>query len=152
MGRASPRGLALALLLTLRDQKVNLPKATFLISPWLDLKGTGESMTKNDGRDIWFTKKHIDLWATWYVGNADRMNPYISPVYGDLKNLCPIIVFSGDQEVLFDDSTRLAKANSNIDLYIGKDMHHGWMISFAFLKDAKRAWEVLKKFLQDKIA
>ncbi|MCK4258143.1 MAG: alpha/beta hydrolase fold domain-containing protein [Halanaerobiales bacterium] len=43
VGESAGGGLCLATLLALRDQEIPLPVAAVAISPWTDLKCTGES-------------------------------------------------------------------------------------------------------------
>ena len=51
-GDSAGGGLALALLLSLRDAGTPLPAAAVCISPWTDLSLSGESMTANARKDV----------------------------------------------------------------------------------------------------
>ena len=62
-----------------------MPQGSILLSPWTDLTVSGASVDGNVGKDLWFTRKHLETWASYYVGDADRHSPYVSPVFADLS-------------------------------------------------------------------
>ena len=78
-------GLSLSLLVRLRDLGLAMPQGSILLSPWTDLTVSGASVDGNVGKDLWFTRKHLETWASYYVGDADRHSPYVSPVFADLS-------------------------------------------------------------------
>ncbi len=85
-GDSAGGGLALALMLRLRDLNLLLPARAALFSPWTDLAATGGSMRTNTRRDAMFEGSGVAdsaAWvadsAAWYVGGADLRDPLISP-------------------------------------------------------------------------
>jgi monoterpene epsilon-lactone hydrolase len=90
-GDSAGGGLCLATLLALKDQDIPLPAAAVAISPWTDLKCTGASYRSN-------ARKCLSPEGTWtafskhYVGDHDPGLPWISPLYGNLRGLPPIIL------------------------------------------------------------
>lgn len=106
-GDSAGGGLAAATLMSLRDQGDPLPKAAVLLSPWTDLVGSGESVTTKAEADPWLTQDSLQLLANMYLGEVDPRHPLVSPVYGDLRGLPPVLVHVGSDEILLDDSTRL---------------------------------------------
>ncbi|MBI3555409.1 MAG: alpha/beta hydrolase fold domain-containing protein [Deltaproteobacteria bacterium] len=150
-GDSAGGGLTLALLLRLRDEKKRLPPRAFCVSPWTDMIGTGASMRTNHGRDAWLTKKHIDTWAPWYYGSHEPRTPYLSPVFGNFLGLPPLLLFVGDQEVLLDDSVRVAEiaraAGVPVQLNIGPGMQHDWLLLLPWLKESQKAMSELAKFV-----
>jgi acetyl esterase/lipase len=44
-----------------------------------------------------------------YAAGHDVHEPYISPLYGDLFGLPPILIHVGDHEILRDDATRFVE-------------------------------------------
>ena len=83
-------GLALALLIALRDGGDRLPAAAALFSPWTDLAGTGESLVTNDRKDAMFHARDVARVAELYLGDADPRTPLASPLYADLQGLPPL--------------------------------------------------------------
>ncbi len=154
-GDSAGGGLALATLLKMRDQNQNLPDRVFCISPWADLQGTGRSLDYNDRNDVWLSRKHLTKWAPWYHTSNDPKLPYLSPVYGNLKNCPPILLMAGDQEVLLDDSTRLyeigLRDGCRATLHIGRGMHHDWFLSLPWLSESKKALSVLYGFVRSEV-
>lgn len=106
-GDSAGGGLALAMLLSLRDAGDQLPAATVLFSPWTDLAGTGESLRTNDRRDAMFPGQGMERAVAPYLAGTDPKHPLASPLYADLAGLPPMLVHVGSYEILLDDSRRL---------------------------------------------
>jgi len=62
-GDSAGGGLALALLLSLKNLGLPMPAGGFLYSPWTDLATTGESLSANEKTDALFRKVHITQGA-----------------------------------------------------------------------------------------
>ena len=69
---------------------------------------SGKSYRSNAWRDI-STLGSWEVWSGYYAGDNDPGQPYISPVYGDLAGLPPILIEVGDHEILLDDSLLFAR-------------------------------------------
>lgn len=128
-GDSAGGGLAIALLLRIRSQGGPLPAGAVLFSPYVDLEHTGESPARNEATD-YLPPIERGLANTAYLGNTDPRTPEASPLYGDLARLPPLLVFAGDREAIFDDSTRLVRRALDLGvvatLHIGEDMPHVW--------------------------
>ena len=107
-GDSAGGGLTLACLLALRSAGTPLPAGAILISPWTDLSGSGDSMRGRLAADPMLSGDLLAPMAAAYAGAAERTDPGVSPLFGDLAGLPPLLVQVGDDEVLLDDSTRLA--------------------------------------------
>jgi monoterpene epsilon-lactone hydrolase len=110
VGDSAGGALALATQLRARDEGLPLPAATMLLSPWVDLAVTGETMLSNSGKDALFSKPWVEQMAGEFLAGADPRDPYASPLYAALTGLPPIYVQVGDHELLLDDGRRLAEA------------------------------------------
>lgn len=106
-GDSAGGGLAVATLLKLRDSGDALPAAALLLSPWIDLEGTGESTRRimNDGI---VDTSSIPLGRSLYLNGHDPRDPLAAPLYADLTGLPPLLIQVGEAEALLDDSRRLA--------------------------------------------
>jgi acetyl esterase/lipase len=61
---------------------------------------------------------------------ADRTNPDISPVYGDLRGLPPALFVVGSLDILLDDNVvmaaRLSAAGGQADVRVYPESPHGF--------------------------
>jgi monoterpene epsilon-lactone hydrolase len=142
-GDSAGGGLALALLVALRDAGVVLPGAALLFSPWTDLAATGSTLVTNDGADPMFRGHAIAGMATFYLAGTDPKHKYASPLYADLSGLPPLLIQAGSTEVLLDDARRIehkAKAAGvDVDFGVWKNMPHVWQLFAPFVPEAGRA-------------
>lgn len=97
----------MATLLSLRDAGEPLPRGAVLLSPWVDLAGTGETMRTNRAYD--YLAGDTIATAKLYAKDADLSHPLVSPVYAELSGLPPLLVQSGDAEILFSENQRLVE-------------------------------------------
>jgi acetyl esterase/lipase len=107
-GESAGGGLAVALLLALRDGGIPLPSSAFLMSPYADLTLSGESLLENQAIDPILTPEGLRLRVPDYVGDADPSEPQISPIFGNLRGLPPLLIQVGSHEILLSDALRLA--------------------------------------------
>lgn len=101
-GDSAGGGLAAATALRLADGSA-APAALGLISPWVDLTETPQQRADLVVRTSWGTR-----CAELYGGDADRTDPGISPIYGDLSQLPRTMVQVADDEVLLEQVRRFA--------------------------------------------
>jgi acetyl esterase/lipase len=135
-GDSAGGGLTVATLIALRDAGEQMPRAAFVISPWTDLACAGRSLDANDERDPMFYGAGVRWMAPVYLGGASPRDPLASPIYADLSKLPPLLIHVSDNEVLLDDSTRLAdrakQCGVNVDLRVWNDLPHAWPVFVAF--------------------
>lgn len=152
-GDSAGGGLAVALCLYLRDHKLPLPGGLILMSPWCDLTNSGSSHIKNFEIDPLFGNSINNmLYNSSYIGSHDPKNPYISPLFGDMKGLPPMLIQVGTHEVLLSDSTQLAKKakESGIKVRLSQyeGMFHVFQMSGSMLPESKAAWREVGQFFQ----
>ncbi len=142
-GDSAGGGLALAMLLSMRDAGEALPAGAVLFSPWTDLACTGASLVSNDASDVMFRSDGIAEGAALYLGGTPATNPLASPLYADLRGLPPLFIQASDSEVLLDDSTRLAakaaQAGVPVSFKAWHRLPHAWQIFAPFLPEARAA-------------
>jgi monoterpene epsilon-lactone hydrolase len=152
-GDSAGGGLSLSLLLRLRDSGLAMPNGSFQLSPWTDLTVSGSSVDGNYGRDLWFTRQHLEVWARYYVGQADARSPYVSPVFADLSGLPPLLLLVGEDELLLDDTLRVRDAatsvGTDVRVHIGKGMQHDWPLTLPWLDESKHAWSAIRGFVDE---
>lgn len=150
MGDSAGGGLALCLLLQLRELGMQQPMGAVLLSPWTDLAGKGETMFTHADRDPLLPPDKIREWGSWYAGETDVHHPLISPVYATLENLAPMLIHVGTDEVLLSDSTRVAKNAQNAGTYVELDiwngMPHVWHMGWRYIPEAAQAIRKIAAF------
>lgn len=152
-GDSAGGGLCLSLLVRLRDSGLPMPSGSFQLSPWTDLAVSGSSVDGNRGKDLWFTRKHLEIWASCYVGRANSRSPYLSPVFAELSALPPLLLLVGEDELLLDDTLRVrdaaASLGTDVRVLIGKGMQHDWPLTLPWLDESRHAWDAMVSFVDE---
>ena len=107
-GDSAGGGLVLACLLALKAAGKPLPAGAILFSPWTDLTASGESTRTRAELDPMVSAGLLNPMAEAYGASQPLGDPMISPLFGDLSGLPPLLIQVGDHEILLDDSLRLA--------------------------------------------
>jgi acetyl esterase/lipase len=151
-GDSAGGGLTAATLLAIRDQKLPLPAAGALLSPWVDMEGLGESMNGGVTDDPMVAKHLIAAMAPPYLNGADPRTPLAAPLYADLRGLPPLLIQVGRRETLLDDSTRFAqrarRAGVDLTLDVWPGMIHVWQIFASELSEGREAVERIGEYLR----
>ncbi len=155
-GESAGGGMTMAVLLSLRDAGDPLPAAGICISAWVDMEGTGESLTTKADVDPMIKPEMIPALREMYIGDRDPLTPLASPLYADLKGLPPLLIQVGSAEILLDDSTRLAQkakeAGVDATLEVWDDMVHAWHMFAYMLPEAQQAIERMGDFVRQHTA
>jgi acetyl esterase/lipase len=154
-GDSAGGGLALALVVTLRDADMPMPGALGLISPWTDLTGRGDSVVTLAGCDPVFAEPEpLFTFADAYAGDTPLDDPRISPLNANLTGLPPMLIQAGSREILLSDSTRLAhqaqRAGVDVTLEVWDGMWHVFHM-FANVPEAQRANAALGAFFRRRL-
>ncbi len=141
-GDSAGGGLAMAVQYMLREKKLKLPRAVVLLSPYVDLTASSKSIEKNAKNDRFLDVFEMRKWADLYANNHDLKNPLISPLYGEMSGLSPMLVQSSKSEVLFDDSRKLVRkareAGVEVTFQTWRGLIHWWHM-FGGMPEAKEA-------------
>ena len=152
MGDSAGGGLALALLLRLRDAREPLPAAAVALSPWADLALTGASLVSNAVSDPMLNADDLPHIAAGYLAGADAHNPYASPLYGDFAGLPPTLLQVGSDEILRDDAVRVSEAMRRAgcrgECQVWPRMPHVWHLMAAVLPEARCAIAMIGNFIE----
>jgi acetyl esterase/lipase len=155
-GDSAGGGLALSLLVRLRQLGEPLPDGAILLSPWTDLSASGSSVDDNRRRDRWLTREHLSRWGSHYAGGADPRTPLMSPLFADLSGLPPLLLLVGEDEILKDDAVRVAerarRAGTDACLLVGRRMQHDWPLTLPWLDESRHAWSAMRVFVEARCA
>lgn len=142
-GDSSGGGMALAVVMELRDRGLPALRATILSSPWLDISGTDPRLAELDPRDPWLAVPGTHAAGALYRADVGEDDWRVSPLHGDLTGLGPITMFSGTRDILNADAHRFlplaAAAGLAVDFYEGEGMIHNYPILPMPEGDAARA-------------
>ncbi|MDD3023938.1 MAG: alpha/beta hydrolase fold domain-containing protein, partial [Syntrophomonadaceae bacterium] len=153
VGDSAGGGLLLATLLALRDKGIVLPSGAVAYSPVTDFTCTGESY-KTNAKVCLAPQGLAYACAKHYAGDMDLEFPYISPLFGQLHGLVPLLIYVGGDETLLDDSIRFAEkaqaAGVDVTLKIGKGLFHCYPAMAPLFPEASRAMEEISNFIRKK--
>lgn len=162
-GDSSGGNLTLALMLKLRDEGKEMPLGAFLISPWCDMTASGESYIYNYKNDVEMgerrkecTKDKLnkllesDLYC--YLGDADRTNPYVSPIYGDFQGFPPMLFIVGDHEMLLDDTLKVVEKLKAKKIPVicerKPKMFHTYVLLKNYMPESRQSYERIVSFIK----
>ncbi|WP_146063598.1 alpha/beta hydrolase [Streptomyces sp. SM11] len=155
-GDSAGGGLVLATLLKLRDSGLPLPAAAACVSPWTDLTGSGESYHALEHEDPMLSKPVVDLVSASYLAGTAPTHPYVSPLFGELAGLPPVLLQVGSREILLSDAERFAaglrRAGGTGVLEVWPGMVHVWHLHHARLAKAREAVSRLGGWLRAQAA
>lgn len=148
-GESAGGGLALSLLLALKERGVAQPAAAIAISPWTDLTCTSESYRTRNARSA----APLDSWLVFrahYAGATPLDHPLVSPLHGDLAGLPPLLVNAGTDDELFDDGRalveRAAACGVDATFCAGEGMIHCYPMLAPMFREAREAMDEIAAF------
>jgi monoterpene epsilon-lactone hydrolase len=154
-GSSAGGGLALSTLLALREDMDPLPAACVCLCPFTDMTLQGASLDYNEGKD-WVTRSRVQQVVETYLAGADPTEHLASPLLEDLEGLPPLFIQVGGDEILLDDSQRMAErareAGVEVDLDVWPEMIHIWQLFAAAVPEGREALENLSRTMLQKIA
>ncbi|CAG9950373.1 unnamed protein product [Clonostachys rosea f. rosea IK726] len=127
-GDSAGANMALALVRYIHQHgqldKIPLPKAVTLWSPWVDVGGALEQdLTRSPNYKTDYLNRQFGTWGASTIsayGSIDPSGPYLSPLRHpfQLKSSLPMYVNAGEREVLCDD----------IKEFCQRYRKHGWLV------------------------
>jgi len=150
-GESAGGGLALAILLALKERNIPQLKAAVAISPWTDLTCSSDS---------YFTKNKVspaplnswNVFSRHYAGDNQATNPLISPLFGNLKDLPSILINSGVEDELYEDGEKFylkaKKTGVDITFRAGEGMVHCYPLLAPMFPEATEAMNQIVSFIR----
>ncbi|MDA0658807.1 MAG: alpha/beta hydrolase fold domain-containing protein [Planctomycetota bacterium] len=151
-GDSAGGNLTLATLLVLKERKHPLPSGAIAISPATDLTLSSQSLKSVD--DPIVSSRTMPEFRSRYLASADPRQPFASPVFGDFRGLPPLLIQTGEHEMLRDDSIRVAKKaradGTSVKLEIWPGMVHVFQVRG--LPESREAVQRIGDFVKSKLA
>ncbi|MEZ5175454.1 MAG: alpha/beta hydrolase [Acidimicrobiia bacterium] len=149
-GDSAGGGLAVALLMSLRDGGEPLPCGSILFSPYTDLEHRGHTIVTNADTD-YLPIDELSGPNRYYASAEQLRDPLVSPIHADLHSLPRMLIFAGGAEMLLEDSVQL-HAHAQRDgvdstLVIEPEMIHVWPALAPWEPASRRALEAAAGWL-----
>ncbi|MBC8089298.1 MAG: alpha/beta hydrolase [Phycisphaerae bacterium] len=155
-GDSAGGGLALSTAMRIRDEGLPQPAVIIAYSPWTDLAASGSSLDENSDRCAMFAGVTIRRAAPFYLGNTAAQDPGPSPLYGDFRGLAPLLIHASSDEVLRDDSVRVAErasaAGVKVEIQLWRRVPHVWQFFPAILPEAEESLQLTMQFVQQHLS
>ena len=151
-GDSAGGGLALSMLLALREAGAKMPRAAVLMSPWTDLSCSSPTYVSLRKLDPIITKERLSEAGQWYAGKRDVRDPMSSPLFADLSGLPPLLVHVGGDETMLDDSRifvdRARAAGVDVGFKIYDGMWHVHQTGAPDVPEAVAAYNDIAAFIR----
>lgn len=159
-GDSAGGNLTLSLIAWIRDAGLRAPDAAVAFSPSTDQTLSSPSLQTNLATDAMLgpmfaalarLPKFAVLWYSWLQLRMRPSDPRVSPLYGNLSNLPPVLVQLSEAEMLEDEGRRYVNraraAGSPATLQSWPHMVHVWQMFYPELVEAEEAWDAVEAFL-----
>lgn len=151
-GDSAGGGLVLTALLSLRDSGVEMPAAAITMSVYGDATMSGATYEANAERDLLVSKGSAEVsWSAYLSGGTDPRDPLVSPVFGDLSGLPPLLLQVGGEECLLDDTRMVATAGErdgvDVHLDVWPEMQHVFQVAAGNMPEADEALARAARFI-----
>jgi acetyl esterase/lipase len=152
-GSSAGGGLALAVVMRLRELGLPLPGAVFAGTPWVDLSNGGDSMHTNQHVDsvLAGTRAWMLAQGRLYAGTHDVRAPLISPVFGDFAGFPATFLLTGTRDLLLSDTVRahrkLRAAGVDAQLHVFEALSHIEYVILDQSPESRDAYVELAAFL-----
>ncbi|GAC1378561.1 MAG: alpha/beta hydrolase [Hymenobacter sp.] len=154
-GDSAGGGLALALLLALRDAGEPSPAAGIGLSPWTDLSLPNASH-RRAAREEWRLLEALQMrtWGPLYAHKTPLTHPLLSPGRADLRGLPPLLIQVSSAEVLYNDAVQFVDkaraAGVRVTLQPFAGLVHWWHLSWRVVPEARQALDQVAAFLKQR--
>lgn len=152
IGDSAGGNLTCAGMMRARDEGLRLPACAVGMSCWNDMAGKSPSRQTRIDLDPFLNPPLMQFCASQYVGDGDPTDPSVSPVYGDYRDLPPILFQVGDHEILLDDTVRSHEraletgCRSTLEVWPG--MFHTWQFWADVVPEGRQAVDRLGAFVR----
>lgn len=149
-GDSAGGGLAMALLLALKDRELPMPGGGILLCPAVDIEGNLQD--PDDPRHV-MTFEVTSRFTNAYLDGHPPDDPLISPLYADLTGLPPLLIQGASGDHVIADAHALAKRARKHRVYTRLEVYpveaHVFQLFWSFLPEAAEAVEKAAAFARE---
>lgn len=126
VGDSAGASIAIATTLRRHARGAALPGQVVVVSPWLDMENSGETIETNDATDFLIAREGLQGNIDRYLsGGADPTDPLVNPLYADLRGFPRLYITASETESLYHDAVRLFALAQQADVDVTFDSVHG---------------------------
>ncbi|MEP9317751.1 alpha/beta hydrolase [Pseudomonas sp. LABIM340] len=149
VGDSAGAQLILSSLLEAKAKGIQMPGCVVLLSPWVDLSLSGESIQTKASIDPFLSVEKLRGSASAYLSGLS-VDP-LPILAADLKGLPPLLIQVGEEEILLDDACALARAAGaagvEVTLEVWPKMFHVWHMFAPALSEGRKAIAIAANFI-----
>jgi monoterpene epsilon-lactone hydrolase len=151
-GDSAGGGLALAFCLSLRDSGRAMPDRLLLIAPWLDVTVSNPEAAVIEKRDPMLAIPGLRAAGRLWAGERALEHPTVSPLFGRLRGLPPMLVVQGGRDLAAADvrvlQDRVTAGGGEFELVYSPAAFHVF-VGLPFLPEAREAWARIGAWLYE---
>jgi monoterpene epsilon-lactone hydrolase len=149
-GDSSGGGLAMSLLLALREQSLPMPAGAVLLCPWVDLDGKTQRPPQES--PVPFSPELARRFARAYLSGHPADDPVLSPLRTDLAGLPPILIHAASGDSVLPEAQLLARHGRDCGVSTAITIYpvptHTFHIFWTFLPEAMDALDQIGQFIR----
>jgi acetyl esterase/lipase len=156
-GDSAGGGLSVTSQVLARQRRLPVPAGALLLSPWVDMEVTGQSWESNGANDELFVNREMvrGLARAFLGAEGDPRDPLANPLYANLSGLAPTYIQVGGDEVLLDDSRRLAvrlrNAGVDVKMDVFPEQQHTFQMAAGRAPEADAAIQKLVEWARPRL-
>jgi epsilon-lactone hydrolase len=151
-GISAGGNLTLSTLLALKKIGEKMPLGGICMSPVVDFTFPVIYTHLKDVND-WINYEQLDKIRNLYLNGQNPTNPLVSPIYGDLEGLPPLMIQVGSRELLLCDINRFrdlaVQKEVKVNLEVWQDMFHSWQLFYSDLHENDGPLRSIGEFVKD---
>jgi epsilon-lactone hydrolase len=143
-GDSSGGGVCVTAVLLAREQDLPLPAALLLMSPWVDMELTSDTLEENRDKDPYFHRELVQGLVDLHLSDGHSpKDPLVNPLYADLAGFPPMFVQAGADETGLGDARRLAEhakaSGVDVRLDVFPEQQHTFQMAAGYAPEADDA-------------
>ncbi|MFI6482125.1 alpha/beta hydrolase fold domain-containing protein [Nonomuraea sp. NPDC050663] len=146
-GDSSGAGLAVSLLLSLKQRGAPMPGGVVLFCPGVDM--CRDSLAQSDSA---ISLDLLRRFVSAYLAEHPPEDPVVSPLSADLSGLPPMLIQGGTDDPFVDDAERLADHARGHGVEVRLELYpvatHSFQIFWSFLPEAAEALAAAGRFVR----
>ncbi|MDP4264944.1 MAG: alpha/beta hydrolase [Bacteroidota bacterium] len=151
MGDSAGAGLAMSVISILDKKNINKPAHLVMLSPWIDLNASNNSITSNAAIDPILTKEQLQLYTSLYLGSSKVSAA--NPIEIMAGNFPPTLILVGSREILVDDSkmaySKISEKQPLTKLKVYDNQTHVWLLDDIQTEASKNAIKEIRNFISN---